>query len=334
MGVPEAAKPCGGCDPHQVMDMTTVETFLAWLDRDLVSDQGDDEIAALKQLINQRRADLAQMGSLDQVRSLVQAHAVDSNLPKLFDVFEAALARWERTASAGIGYDHLSPDLSKLDSAAKGGHMHGPKAWVRTSKAWLTADPDDEHRQDLLQQFYSTLHVIYLAARQSADSESSSTRIDTKIRQLFGAAPSWGRAYEIEQLLSLIMTEEQVDAELNRRLEEAKAVKLPYVVTLGEQWSAASEGKNSKSKRAIFQRLLNDLQWFHSQDIKRRAASKKLAVRVSSMFLSAFLFFFLVLSIQFLAQPKISTTNLTANNNTADTAPMRTAERVAYGEKQ
>jgi hypothetical protein len=135
-------------------------------------------------------------------------------------------------------------------------------------------DPEEKHKYELLGQFYSTLRVIYLAARQDTGSQSLNTEIDEKIKQLLDEPPlsrSWRDAYEIEQLLSLIMTEQQLSAELSRRLEEAKYLKLPYVDKLEE---IAGQQTDIKSRRAAFQRLLNDLQWFYSQRIQRSATSK------------------------------------------------------------
>ena len=177
--------------------------------------------------------------------------------------------------------------------------------------AWLgdrwraSGDADEEYRPDLLDQFYSTLHVIALAARSHGVSEGTNTEVDAKLRQLFDEPPSWRGAYEIEQLLSLVMTEEQLNTELERRLEEARELRLTYVGTLEKQWGAATTENNVPLKRALLQRLLNDLQWFYFQRIQRRSAGKKLGLRVSAMFLSAFLFFFLVLSIQFLAHQQM-----------------------------
>jgi hypothetical protein len=180
--------------------------------------------------------------------------------------------------------------------------------------SWLGArwrasgEADEEYRPDLLDQFYSTLHVIALAARSHGPSEGTNTEVDAKLRQLFEEPPSWRGAYEIEQLLSLVMTEEQLNTELERRLEEARQLKLTYVGTLEKQWGAATSPaseNNVSLKRALLQRLLNDLQWFYFQRIQRRSASKKLGLRVSAMFLSAFLFFFLVISIQFLAHQQM-----------------------------
>ena len=177
-----------------------------------------------------------------------------------------------------------------------------------TSKllAWMTTDADEQHGAELLEQFYSTLRVIYLAARQDIGGEFPATEIDKQVRELLDdpeGSHSWRGAYEIEQLLSFIMTEGQLNAELPRRLEEAKKLELTYVSGLE---ALASQQSDVKTRRTIYQRLLNDLQWFYMQRIRRRAASRKLAVRVSALFLLAFFVFFLVIGIQFLAQPQIS----------------------------
>ena len=189
---------------------------------------------------------------------------------------------------------------------------------LSTVRDWLqsTADVEGKHAKDLLEQFYSSLRVSYLAARQHTNGASPNSEVDAKVKDLFDKIPhSWCIAYEIEQLLSLIMPEAQLNAELQRRLAEAKELKLRYVDRLE---SIADQNKEDiELKRATFQRLLNDLQWSYSQKIQRSAASRKLGSRVSSMFFGAFIVFFLVISIQFFAQPRAlvgAGDSTTANN--------------------
>jgi hypothetical protein len=182
------------------------------------------------------------------------------------------------------------------------------------------ANPDEKHSYELLGQFYSTLRVMWLAARQDTGTQALNSEIDEKIKQLLDEPPlsrSWRDAYEIEQLLNLVMTEQQLNAELSRRLEEAKDLKLPYINKLEE---IAGQQTDIKARRALFQRLLNDLQWFYSQRIQRSETSKKLGSRVSSMFFVAFVVFFFVISIQFFAQPRVlvEATDNGANENSPD----------------
>ena len=171
--------------------------------------------------------------------------------------------------------------------------------WVQRP-ARPTEDPSEEHRPDLLDQFYSTLRVTYLAARTGGTGHSADPEAVAKVEELLDATPSWRGAYEIEQLLSLVMTKEQLETELERRLEEARVAELPHVAILERQRGAAD---TEEAKRALLHRLLNDLQWYYSQRIQRRAANKKLSTRVSALFLSAFLFFFLIILIQFFSLP-------------------------------
>lgn len=178
----------------------------------------------------------------------------------------------------------------------------------------LPPDPQDRQvREELLAQFYATLRVMYLGARPATESTVS---MHERIRECFADEPSWAGAYEIEQLLAYVMTDEQVAAELPRRMAEARTLGLAHVGELDKQYSAAVGVLDSKdvgaeqrhsarnAMRVILQRLLNDLQWFYNQRIRRREAAKRLSVRVSALFLSAFLFFFGLLFVQYLSQPK------------------------------
>lgn len=163
-------------------------------------------------------------------------------------------------------------------------------------------------REDLLNQFYSTLHVMYLGAGP----ERAETReIHELIRSKLGDDEStWHQAYEIEQLLAFIIREDQLTTELPRRMVEAKALNLSFVDELEKQYKdaydkllKANEDEERKkiqlTLRCILHRLLNDLQWFYEQRIRRRDAAKRLSVRVSALFLSAFLFFFGLLFVQY-----------------------------------
>jgi hypothetical protein len=185
---------------------------------------------------------------------------------------------------------------------------------ARQPPVHLPPDPQDRQvREELLAQFYATLRVMYLGARPATESTVS---MHERIREGFAEEPSWAGAYEIEQLLAYVMTDEQVAAELPRRMAEARTLGLAHVGELDKQYNAAvgvldtkevgAEQRHSarNAMRVILQRLLNDLQWFYNQRIRRREAAKRLSVRVSALFLSAFLFFFGLLFVQYLSQPE------------------------------
>ena len=117
------------------------------------------------------------------------------------------------------------------------------KEWLQSVGIVQTPISDDPN--ELLEQFYSTLGVIHLAARDIG-SESSETDVDQKIKELLVPEQrTWPGAYRIEQLLSLVMTEDQLDAELKRRLDEAKKLELTYISTLDEQLNESNIQKNA-----------------------------------------------------------------------------------------
>lgn len=217
------------------------------------------------------------------------------------------------------------PKHPSNDNGRKGSGNGESRSRPETSgSAYGTGDgrdpQEDETREVLLNQFYSTLEVMYFAAKPApaAGVGGASAKQHERINQLFDArSRTWNGAYEIEQLLSFVMTDEQVDAELPRRRAEAKAHKLEYISGIEKQLDgirAIEEDSGSDqtkldqcrvSKRYILQRLLNDLQWFYKQRIRRREAAKRLSLRVSALFLSAFLFFFTLLFVQYWFSPHI-----------------------------
>jgi hypothetical protein len=167
---------------------------------------------------------------------------------------------------------------------------------------------DDNERLEqpagLLEQFYSTLQVTYLAALQ--ESLSSDNAVCKMIATLLKEKPSWRAAYQIEQLLSLVLTEAQLETELKRRMAEATELKLPYtsmLKELSEKITDDQEKARTEKKRSILHRLINDLQWFYSQRFQRRVAAETLAYRVSQLFLYTFVVFFIVLFMQLFGHP-------------------------------
>ena len=93
---------------------------------------------------------------------------------------------------------------------------------------------------------------------------------------------------------------QQVQSELDRRLVEAKALKLEFVDVINKELQDATK---TVDKRILLHRLLNDLQWFYSKRVHYRSASRRLMLRVSLLFMVALVTLFLVLFIQFFAHP-------------------------------
>jgi hypothetical protein len=193
----------------------------------------------------------------------------------------------------------------------------------------------DETREWLLSQFYSSLRVTYLAAQPAPGPDSNTASMHERIQDLLTGKQGWRAAYEIEQLLAFIMTDDQVAAELPRRLIEAKSLKLDYVCELDTQFNTARERAQPTNvdaaqrqqaqiaMRYILHRLINDLQWFYGQRIRRREAATRLLRRISILFLSALYYFFLLLFLQvFFSNPTAPGTNQ-ATTEAARTSPAK-----------
>ncbi len=158
------------------------------------------------------------------------------------------------------------------------------------------ADDQGTHKVNLLAQFYLTLNVTYLATPRVEQSV-----VHARIDRLFREERSWRHAYEIEQLLCFIMTDAQLQTEWERRLAEAKGLKLEHIDAIEKGLSV--EASVTADKRILLHRVLNDLQWFYSKRVQHRAAGERLMVRVSSLFMVALVTLFLVLFIQFGVNP-------------------------------
>jgi hypothetical protein len=172
----------------------------------------------------------------------------------------------------------------------------------RSAPTAVITEIEERHSASLLEQFYLTLNVTYLTAPR-VDRSPVHDRID----RLFNDPRSWRNAYEIEQLLCFVLTEQQLATELERRLAEAKALKIDHVDTIDKELHPnPAEAITAGDKRIILHRLLNDLQWFYTKRMQHRAASKRLMQRVSLLFMSALITLFLMLFIQFFAHGRPS----------------------------
>lgn len=156
-------------------------------------------------------------------------------------------------------------------------------------------DQDETQKADFLEQFYLTLNVMYLAAPRIPGSP-----VHDRIDRLVADARSWRNAYEIEQLLCFVLTDQQLETELQRRLAEGKTLKLPYVDVIDKELHESNV--EPSVKRIVLHRLLNDLQWFYTKRAQHRAAGKRLMWRVSHFFFGALIWLFVVLFVQFYAQ--------------------------------
>jgi hypothetical protein len=174
---------------------------------------------------------------------------------------------------------------------------------------------------------------MYFAGEPAPRPNAETAEIHTRIRKLLFDCPrTWRGAYEIEQLLAFVMTDNQIAAELPRRIAEAKTLQIDFVEELATQFDAArriaqetktepnQRKQNQAAMRNILQRLLNDLQWFYNKRIRRREAAKRLSLRVSALFLSAFLLFFSLLFIQYFFQSKLVSSMTSQSSTETDQA--------------
>ena len=122
-----------------------------------------------------------------------------------------------------------------------------------------------------------------------------------------------------------MITDQQLATELERRLAEAKALKIEYVDTIDKELHKNADKPDvitASEKRIILHRLLNDLQWFYTKRVQHRAASKRLMQRVSVLFIAALITLFLTLFIQFFAHGRPSpTAGQQAAPGAGDTTP-------------
>ncbi len=74
--------------------------FLAWFDQTLAANGGNEAVATLKPFVDERRAQLAQLDGIEDMRALVQQHAQDRNSPGLVAAFDRASAQYLAAANA------------------------------------------------------------------------------------------------------------------------------------------------------------------------------------------------------------------------------------------
>ena len=179
--------------------------------------------------------------------------------------------------------EHVGSDFNR-SSAAKRGHAS-------------EADVLHSTRNTLLEQFFSTLRITYLNALETPARVTDRPLAVASIEQLFAKMPrTWQNAYSLELQLTQFMTLAQIDTEWIRRVGEAEALGLPHVANLTKKYS---EGDDGEVKRAVMQRLLNDLQWHYQQRIRRQDAAKILAEQVSRIFWLTFMIFVALLFFEF-----------------------------------
>lgn len=121
----------------------------------------------------------------------------------------------------------------------------------------------------LIEQFFVTLLATFQQVK--VNNPSAAPDIVSRIEELLKIT-SWQNAYEIERLLIEIYDEKTLDFEVGRRLVEAKR-------NLSEDAYLHYDGKikvaqTDEEKRAVLNRLVNDLQWQYAIKESRRTYSR------------------------------------------------------------
>ena len=111
-------------------------------------------------------------------------------------------------------------------------------------------------------------------------------------------AARWRSVYLFEQLFGQVMPIDRLIAEGDRRLSEAKALKIQSADDIGAQWSENKKQNpiNEPRLRAIYSTLLGDLQWFYN----KRALSRRMRGQIVGPMVIRTLMTFLLCILPFL----------------------------------
>ncbi len=94
----------------------------------------------------------------------------------------------------------------------------------------------------------------------------------------------WRNAYVCEQLMAQILPQDELIAEGDRRLFEAKALAMKSADDIGARWGAAKKDNPPRidNLRAVYATLLDDLQWLYN----KRALDRRLRGEIAKPMLS------------------------------------------------
>ena len=144
-------------------------------------------------------------------------------------------------------------------------------------------------REVLLDQFYTSLKVSFQETQQDSGQLNDHSVIQSTIDQLFKKERSWENAYEIEQLMVPLFTDEQLAIELSRRVLETKQ----FGEEVSRYYEESSKNNTDRDTRqALFSRLIKDLQRREQISRIRRWYTRNAWLRGTFAFVLSFLVFF------------------------------------------
>ena len=152
---------------------------------------------------------------------------------------------------------------------------------------------------ELIEQFFVTLSASFQQVK--VNNPDAAPDIVKSIDELLNYK-NWQSAYEIERLLIEIYDDETLDIELGRRLVEAKANlaenvssnyvnKVEAIPKVDDQTTPANKLAIADEKRAILNRMLNDLQWNYCIKETRRKYSREISKKNGWAFIFSILIF-------------------------------------------
>lgn len=154
--------------------------------------------------------------------------------------------------------------------------------------------PQTEEVRALSEQFYITLRAQLAAIeRKGAQTQSDAYKRVKAILDQEREQWTWSGAYDVEQNLVNLFDDDMLDAELGRRLVEARFVLRP--ATAGWYAEESKKPKSTEAKHDLLLRLVNDLQWRYTVNEVIRGYSKQISRRTGWIFASSILIFVVVM---------------------------------------
>jgi len=177
-------------------------------------------------------------------------------------------------------------------------HTYPGASMARTVESvgnWLhgwfgSGDPLSEKNAGLTEQFVLSLRAMFEERVPDALRQSERAR---RASQLLGQpSPSWRDAYEVEQLLAHLIDVASVRVEIERRLVEAERNLDEDVAAFYRRYRSV-DGQppevnlptDESELRALYSRLVNDLQWRYSVKEEKRGLYRKTSRNVIVTFL-------------------------------------------------
>ena len=126
-----------------------------------------------------------------------------------------------------------------------------------------------------------------------------------RIEKLFESeSTDWSAAYEIERLMIEIYDDTILDTEIGRRLIEAQRSLYPNEYQHYEnEYNALKETNNSDKKKALLQRMINDLQWRYSIGQTKRIHVGAIRARTILLFLASIVAFYSFVIVRVINEP-------------------------------